>query len=119
MGLQPFSSGHNSSILTPHMSLAEVSPSLSALHLPQDDQASSLQYYKNCRIWKILLFAAGCCQPLVSSTVFIRDPPVLPQPLHFFIDEETSPGFEALPKCVRLGMTPPAFPTAQRHSKDI
>lgn len=80
----PFSSGYKSSILTLHMSLAEVSPSLSALPLPQDDQASSLQYCKNCRMWKILLFAARCCQPLVSSAVFIRDPPVLPQPPHFF-----------------------------------
>lgn len=114
VGLQPFCSGHNSSILTLHMSPAEVSPSLSALLLPQDDQASSLQCYKNCKIWKILLFAARCCQPVV-----IRDPPVLPQPLHLFIDGATSSRFEALPKCVRLGMTPPASPTAQRHSKDI
>lgn len=115
----PFSSGYKSSILTLHMSLAEVSPSLSALPLPQDDQASSLQYCKNCRMWKILLFAARCCQPLVSSAVFIRDPPVLPQPPHFFIDEATSSDLKPFLKCVRLGMTPPAFPTAQRHSKDI
>lgn len=60
-------------------------------------------------MWRILLPTARCCQPLVSSSVIIRDPPLLPQHLYFFGDEARSPTFEAVPQCVRLGMTPPSF----------
>lgn len=61
-------------------------------------------------MWKILLLStARCCQPLVSSSVGIRDPPLLPQCLCFFGDEVRSPGFEAIPQCVRLGMILPSF----------
>lgn len=74
---------------------------------------------RTVRMWTILLSTARGYRPLISSSVVIRDHPLLPQHLYFFGNEVRSPRFEAVPLCVRLGMTPPSFLMAQRHSKGI